>query len=416
MLNPSISQRLGHPSSLRNISKVNPRARLRNYANTRVVTCFKEESKRWFFKRLDAQGRDARTKPASDLHPLVSETWKAMEEIYGLGVIETPLQPSPWLHAFAGEEGPGNRGSAHLKLESSQVTGSFKARGAAHKLLSIPADQLRVTCSSTGNHALGVLSAATALAAVGRPVDLTIYIPSTVTPQKVAKLQAAATKCGAKIITIGQDCVEAENAARAAAEAEGKIYVSPYNDISVAGGQGTLAVELLMALPLNKLDAVFVPVGGGGLIAGVAALLKSLDPQVKIYGCQPEASDVMHQSLEAGKVVDLEWQETLSDATAGGIEQDAFTVEACRQFVDEWITVTEPQIAAAMVGIHGHHGLAIEGAAGVAVASYIKVAEEQMRGKHAVIVVCGGNVAAETLDKAYQHVAIQRSSPLSSRG
>lgn len=340
-----------------------------------------------------------------------------MEEIYGLGVLETPLKPSPWLHAFAGEEeGPGSGGSVHLKLESSQVTGSFKARGAAHKLLSIPVDQLRVTCSSTGNHALGVLCAATALAAVNRPVDLTIYIPSTVTPQKVAKLQAAAEKCGAKIITIGQDCIEAETAARAAAEAEGKIYVSPYNDTSVAGGQGTLAVELLMTLPPNKLDAVFVPVGGGGLIAGVAALLKSLDPQVKIYGCQPEASDVMRRSVEAGKVVDLEWQETLSDATAGGIEQDALTVEACRQFVDEWITVTEPQIAAAMVGIHGHHGLAIEGAAGVAVASYIKVAEEQMRGKHAVIVVCGGNVAAETLDKAYQHVAIQRSSPLSSRG
>jgi threonine dehydratase len=273
-----------------------------------------------------------------------------------------------------------------------------------------------VTCSSTGNHALGVLHAATALAAAGRPVDLTIYIPSTVTKQKVAKLQAAAEKCGAKIITIGQDCVEAENAARAAAEAEGKIYVSPYNDTAVAGGQGTLAVELLMSLPPNKLDAVFVPVGGGGLIAGVAALIKSLDPQVKIYGCQPEASDVMRRSVEAGKVVDLEWQETLSDATAGGIEEDALTIEACRQFVDYWVTVSEPEIAAAMVGIHGHHGVAIEGAAGVAVASYIKLAEEQMRGKHAVVVICGGNVASETLDKAYQHVAMQKANPLSSRG
>jgi threonine dehydratase len=325
-----------------------------------------------------------------------------MEDVYGLGVLETPLQASPWLHHFSGEEGGG---SVHLKLESSQVSGSFKARGAAHKLLSISPDQLRVTCSSTGNHALGVLHAATALTAAGRPVDLTIYIPSTVTPQKIAKLEAAAAKCGAKIIIVGQDCVESESAARAAAEAEGKIYVSPYNDAAVAGGQGTLAVEILMALPPNKLDAVFVPVGGGGLIAGVAALIKSIDPQVKIYGCQPEVSDVMRRSIEAGTVVDLQWQETLSDATAGGIEKGAITVDACRQFVDEWITVSEPQIAAAMVGIHGHHGVAIEGAAGVAVASYIKIAEEQMRGKHAVVVVCGGNVAAETLDKAYKHVA-----------
>jgi threonine dehydratase len=400
---------------------MHPRSRVYRCANRGIVTCFQEEIKKMVYKRLESVGRDARTRPStSDIHPLVTETWKAMEEVYGLGVIETPLRPSPWLHAFAGEEeGPTRSGgSVHLKLESSQVTGSFKARGAAHKLLSIPPDQLRVTCSSTGNHALGVLHAASALAKAGRPVDLTIYIPTTVTPQKVAKLQAAAAKCGAKIITIGQDCVESENAARAAAEAEGKIYVSPYNDTAVAGGQGTLALELLMSLPPSKLDAVFVPVGGGGLISGVAALIKSLDPQVKIYGCQPEASDVMRQSVEAGgTVVELKWQETLSDATAGGIEHGALTVDACMKFVDEWITVTEPQIAAAMVGIHGHHGVAIEGAAGVAVASYIKVAKEQMRGKHAVVVVCGGNVAAETLDKAYEHVAKEKAiNPLSSRG
>ena len=409
MQSATVSQRLSQTSSFRNIQKV-PRARVHRCT---TVRCFQEENKsaiiKYFYKRLERHGREARSQPG-DVHPLVTETWKAMEKVYGLGVIETPLQPSPWLHAFAGE-GPHESGSVHLKLESSQITGSFKARGAAHKLLSIPPDQLRVTCSSTGNHALGVLNAATALAAAGRAVDLTIYIPSTVTPQKVAKLQAAAEKCGAKIITVGQDCVEAEIAARTAAEKEGKIYISPYNDTAVAGGQGTLAVELLMSLPPNKLDAVFVPVGGGGLIAGVAALIKSLDPGVKIYGCQPEASDVMRRSVEAGTVIDLEWQDTLSDATAGGIEQGALTLDACRQFVDEWITVTEPQIAAAMVGIHGHHGIVIEGSAGVAVASYIKVAEEQMRGKHAVIVVCGGNVAAETLDKAYEHVARQKNMP-----
>lgn len=332
-----------------------------------------------------------------------------MDHVYGLGVLETPLHPSPWLQQFSGDDLTG-AGSVHLKLESAQVTGSFKARGAAHKLLSLTPEELKagVITSSTGNHALAVLHAATALAAAGRPVNLTVYLPSTVSPKKLAKLQAAAAKCSAELVTFGEDCVEAEIAARTAAEASGKTYVSPYNDLAVAGGQGTLAVEILMALPRGRLDAVFVPVGGGGLIAGVAALLKSLDPGIKVFGCQPARSDVMRRSVEAGKVVELPWEETLSDATAGGIEEGSLTVEACARFVDDFITVTEEEIAAAMVGVHGHHGLAVEGAAGVAVASYIKMADE-MHGKHAVVIICGGNVAAETLDKAYQLVAEQRS-------
>ena len=290
------------------------------------------------------------------------------------------------------------------------MTGSFKARGAAHKLLSLTPEQLQkgiITCS-TGNHASAVLHAVTALqkASSGRTVDLDVYIPSTVTPQKVAKLESAAEKCGARIIVVGQDCVEAEIAARAAATAAGKTYISPYNDYAVAGGQGTLAVELLFSLPPTKLDVVFVPVGGGGLIAGVAALLKHMvGPSVTIIGCQPERSDVM-RSVEAGSVVELPWEETLSDATAGGIEEDSLTLAACTEFVDEWVTVTETEIASALVKAHGE-GLVIEGSAGVAVASYLKLAE-RMKGKDAVVVVCGGNVAVDVLDKAYEIVLKSR--------
>ena len=364
-----------------------------------------QETQRFFYKRLEQHGWDREKTRGPNLHPLVVETWKSMDHIYGLGVIETPLHPSPWLHSFGGEDAT-VPGSVHLKLESTQVTGSFKARGAAHKLLSRTPEQLKsgVVTSSTGNHALATLHAATALGAAGHPVNLTVYIPSTVSPKKLSKLQAAAAKCSAELVTVGEDCVEAEGAARKAAESSGKTYVSPYNDLAVAGGQGTLAVEILMSLPREKLDAVFVPVGGGGLISGVAALLKSLDPGIKVFGCQPELSDVMRRSVEAGKVVELPWEESLSDATAGGIEEGSLTVEACTQFVDECITVTEPEIAAAMVGVHGHHGVAVEGAAGVAVASYIKLAE-QMHGKHAVVIICGGNVSAETLDKAYELAA-----------
>lgn len=117
----------------------------------------------------------------------------------------------------------------------------------------------------------------------------------------------------------GQDCVEAEREGRAAAAASGRVYVSPYNDPAVAGGQGTLALELLMQLPRQQLEGgvVFVPVGGGGLVGGMAAVLKAASPEIRVVGCQPAASDVMRRSVEAGRVVEMEWQETLSDGTAG---------------------------------------------------------------------------------------------------
>lgn len=392
-----LATRALHPALSRPSSRQHTRSRI-----TGSPRC-SQETQRLFVRRLEQRGWEGARGPREGLHPLVQETWKAMDEVYGLGVIETPLQPSPWLAAFAGSSGGG---SVALKLESAQVTGSFKARGAAHKLLSLSPEQLKagVVTASTGNHAAGLLYAAGALAAAGRPVSLTVYVPSTLTPQKSAKLADAAARCGATLRTVGTDCVEAEAAARAAADAQGMTYVSPYNDVAVAGGQGTLAVELLMARSRNELDAVFVPVGGGGLISGIAALLKSMEPSIKVYGCQPAASDVMRRSVEAGRVVTMEWAETLSDATAGGIEEGSITLDACTRFVDEFVTVNEREIAAAMVGVHGHHGTAVEGAAGVAVASYIKKARE-MGGKHAVVVICGGNVAGETLDKAYSLAA-----------
>jgi len=353
-------------------------------------------------KRLEAQGWETHVRDRGDnVHPLVLEAWKAMDEIYGLGVLETPLEASPWLHSAAG--GTPGRGSVLLKLETRQVTGSFKARGASHKLLSLDEDQLRagIVASSTGNHALALLHAVSALQRAGRHVHATIFVPSSIAPQKRAKLQAAAKICGAEIVVCGEDCLEAETRAREEATRSHKAYVSPYNDLAVAGGQGTIAIELMMALPPGKLDAVFVPVGGGGLVAGIASVLKWLNPLITVYGCQPARSDVMRQSVLAGHVVEAPWQDTLSDGTAGGIEENSLTVPACSRFVDEWITVEEPEIAAAMVGVHGHHGMVVEGSAGVAVASFLKV-RDRMQGKHAIIVCCGGNVSGVVLDKAYE--------------
>lgn len=386
-----------------------------------------QETQKWFYKRLEAQGWSNARQLAKQHEPgcqsFVAEAWAAMDEIYGLGVMETPLEASPWLHEYAG--GPASGGSVHLKMESLQPTGSFKIRGATHKLFSL-SDRVQdsnvgktILTSSTGNHALAVLHSATMLAqATGKHVPVRVYVPNNIAPKKLHKLQKAADTCGAEIVVIpAGDCLEAEIIAReAAARGEG-VYISPYNDIQVAGAQGTVGLELLMALPPPKIDVVFVPVGGGGLISGVAAVLKAFDPHgIKIVGCQPQASDVMRRAVnktlyndegDSEHVLEGE-QHSLSDATVGGVEEGSCTLGPCASLVDEWITVTEQEIASAMVGMHGHHGVAIEGSAGVAVAAYIRSASSgKMKGKHAVIISCGSNVDPDTLDMAYRMVALK---------
>ncbi|KAK9829755.1 hypothetical protein WJX72_007688 [[Myrmecia] bisecta] len=279
--------------------------------------------------------------------------------------------------------------TAWLKLENKQATGSFKARGAANKVFSLSEQDLDrgLVTSSTGNHALAFIHACQVLSKQRhRAIAPLIYLPKTASPAKADKLRQQ----GAELLFYGMDCVEAELEARRVADAQGMVYVSPYNDLQVAAGQGTIAVELLQRLQHTKLDVVFVPVGGGGLISGIAAVLKSVSPNIQVVGCQPAASDVMTQSVRAGQIVDVPSGKTLSDGTAGGIEPDALTLEPCMRFVDQWVTVTEPEIAAAMLGMQRHHGMDVEGAAGVSLAAFCKL-KSQLAGKYVVVVCCGGN-------------------------
>lgn len=379
------------------------RANTKRTKKLTTITCTLE-TQRHFRRRLETKGWE---NPIPEDNSIVSETWSAAQHIYGLGIIETPLTQSPWLQEAS------SASSVSLKLETQQITGSFKARGAAHKIISLlsttmdhnhPHPPSSVITSSTGNHALGVLHACSALSSAGKPITATIFVPTTLSPLKASKLKAAADKSNAIIIASGVDCIESERAARDHAQRHNQPYISPYNDLAIAGGQGTIALELCLAVPPTKLDAVFVPVGGGGLISGIAAFLKTMDPTIKVYGCQPQNSDVMLRSIKAGRVVDdVPCQETLSDGTAGGIESDSITFEHCQQYVDEWVVVDEQHIAKAMLGVQRHHGIQLEGSAGVAVASFLTVADS-LRGKHAVIVCCGGNVSQETYEKAYELV------------
>lgn len=280
----------------------------------------------------------------------------------------TPLEP-------AGE-------GSYLKLECLQHTRSFKLRGALNKLLSLSEvdDTRGIITASTGNHGLAV---AYGLQLLNRPG--TIVLPETAARKKVALLE----RYDVTLQFYGQDSAEAERFARTRAEREGLVFISPYNDEQVVAGQGTIGVELMTQLPSIK--RVFVPVGGGGLIGGIAAYLKAVKPSVEIYGCLPANSPVMHECVEAGEIVAGKVLPTLSDGTAGGVEEDAITFDLCRDFVDEWIRVSEDEIREGMKVVFERYGLVVEGAAGVSMAAYHKIETDG----DDVIVLCGGNVDIE---------------------
>jgi threonine dehydratase len=275
---------------------------------------------------------------------------------------------------------------AWLKLEHLQHTGSFKFRGAANKIGLLTGNQEVVTASN-GNHGLGVAAAAEA-----RGIAAEVFVSSHVSRAKAARIQAR----GARIRYAGDDPLTAEVAARRAAEETGRIYISPYNDLDVAAGQGTIAVELLRQAP--DLDAVFVAVGGGGLIGGIGSYLKAVSPRTEVVGCWPENSPVMKACLDAGKIVDVPELPTLSESTAGGLEEGSVTFELCRQAIDRSVLVTEEEILRAMRFVLETEHWVIEGAAGVAMAAYLKEAE-RYRGKKAAVVICGRNLSEAVLEK-----------------
>ena len=291
-------------------------------------------------------------------------------------VLETPLEARP---AFS-------NGATRVfaKLENRQITGSFKFRGATAKLRSLAPRQLTagVVTASTGNHGAAVAQAAVA---AGSPAA--VYVSTEADAQKVAAIR----RLGGIIREVPGDPVAAELAARSAARTSGRQYVSPYNDATVVAGQGMIGVELLRQLP--DVAAVVVSVGGGGLIAGIAATLRAHRPDVQIIAASAANTAAMHHSVAAGSLIDVDHSPTLSDGTAGGIEPEAITFDMCRRLVDKWVLVNEDEIARAMRRYIQEYGERIEGSAGLALAA---VSQAPPRGPTAVI-ICGGNVSDATL-------------------
>ena len=295
--------------------------------------------------------------------------------------LETPLVRAPTLHP-----------AAWYKCENLQRTGSFKLRGALNKMLLLSAEERErgVVASSTGNHGIAIAAALQMTSGRG-----TVVVSRAASPYKVQCLERA----GLEVITSDGDPMAAELEARALAEREGRVYVSPYNDADVLAGQGTVAVELLAQRP--DVEAVFIAVGGGGLVSGVAAYLKSVRPDVMVVGCWPERAAAMYQSVRAGRLMEVPDEDTLSDGTAGNIEPGAITFPLCRDLIDELVLVSEDAIAAAMRDVLMTDHLLIEGAAGVAVAGWraFTAARPKLANRVSLIVLCGGNVSATTVSE-----------------
>jgi threonine dehydratase len=268
--------------------------------------------------------------------------------------------------------------NVYFKLENLQHTGSFKLRGAMNKLLSLTDEEKRrgVVTASTGNHGAAFAFGLSKVGGSG-----VVFVPENASPTKVEAIE----RLGAEVRHIGNDCAETEAQAR---------LLPPYNDVKVIGGQGTIAVEL--AKQLDQIDAVFVALGAGGMISGIAGFLKSKNPDAQIIGCSPQNSQVMIQSVRAGKVLDLPSLPTISDGTAGGIEPGSITLDLCREFVDDYITVTEEEIKESLREFMQTQHMLIEGSAAVAVAAFKKQADS-FAGLNVVVIICGGNISLETL-------------------
>jgi len=274
--------------------------------------------------------------------------------------------------------------SLFFKAENFQHTGSFKFRGAASKMTAIAKGQGLITASS-GNHGI-----ASAKAASLTGNKLTVVLPKNVTSAKLARIKAY----GVEVLLEGDESGAAETHAQAAAGTRGLIYVSPYNDPDIIAGQGTIGLELLDQHA--HIDTVFIAMGGGGLISGIASVMKSYSPDTKIIGVAAESSAALAASMKAGRIVEVEHHPTLADGVAGGIDDGSMTLPLAMAAIDEVIHCSEAEIAAALKALVLTENMIVEGAAGLAYAGFLKRKPAKSDSVN-VVVLCGANVDAHKI-------------------
>lgn len=299
------------------------------------------------------------------------------------------LPPSPLRRSFALAQ----RGRAYLKLECWQPTGSFKVRGALSALTALTSEERGrgVVAASAGNHALGL---AFAVSVLEEPVAIRLFLPETAPRAKVEKLRAFPVT----VTQVGATYEDAHAVALADSERTGAHYIHAFDDPLTAAGQGTMAYEILEECP--ETGTIIVPVGGGGLIASLAVVVKALAPQVRIIGVQPEASPALLESLRAGRpLLDYPARPTLADGLAGGIGEIVF---AHRHLIDDVVLVSEQEIEKAIVALLAEDQVVAEGAGAVAVAALLSGHIKADGARPSVAIVTGSNIDLRVLERVLQ--------------
>jgi len=308
------------------------------------------------------------------------EVFKAEKRIRKF-IQKTPLEFSPYLSKLC-------NCNVYLKLESEQLTGSFKIRGAFNKLLlCINEFNNGFITASTGNHGKAVAYVSKMLNIKG-----TVFVPTKVSKTKLESIKFYEINIKKFDGTSG----ETEIHARKISEKQRIPFISPYNDIDIVAGQGTVGFEIWKQLP--EIDVILACIGGGGLISGIAGYLKHKNKSIKVLGCEPKNSCAMSASIKAGQVIEVEHKPTLSDGSAGGVEPDSITFDFCKNYVDEYVQVSEKEIKNGMVFMIEKHHKIIEGAAAVPLASLIKK-KTSFPNKNVVVVLSGSGVGIETVRK-----------------
>lgn len=315
---------------------------------------------------------------APDIATIASDAVRARDRIRD-HVYQTPLIPARSI-------GKDESANILFKAENFQLTGSFKLRGAVSKMSATSGDERLITASS-GNHGIG---AACASRSLGK--HLTVVLPENVVPSKLAKIQSY----GVEVILHGAETGLAEQHAQRLASSGGYTYVSPYNDLDIIAGQATIGLEILEQC--DKVDNVFISMGGGGLISGIGSVMKAHDPKIKVFGVSAMNSKSLADSIRAGRVVETQHKDTLADAVAGGIDEDTITLPLATAVIDQVLECDEADIKASMKELAFEENMLVEGAAALAVAGFHKVAGN-IAEQTSVVVLCGANYNRSVLAK-----------------
>ena len=316
------------------------------------------------------------------------DQFKAARAVLSGVLRDTHLVPSAALSRATGNQ-------VYLKPENMQVTGAYKIRGACFKLSTLTDEQKQrgLVTASAGNHAQGV-----AYAAQHAGVPATVVMPTTTPLVKVNNTK----DYGARVVLHGETFDDAAALAAQMAEEEGLTYVHPFNDLAVATGQGTIAYEIFSDLP--DVDVILVPIGGGGLAAGVATLTKLLNPSVKVIGVEPAGAASMKASLEAGHVVTLDKVVTIADGVAVKTPGDQ-VFPYIRENLDDILTIEDDELVDAFLDMMEKHKMIVENAGLLPIAALNHL---ECRGKNVVSVLSGGNMDVITASSLVQHGLINR--------